>query len=88
MAIKISSVAPVLYFEVDVASGIGDQSAIVWHKGEAAYGPEWGGSFTTKAFRLFGQLEGLSSDQIGELDIYRYRFTEDWVLHIENDSDK
>jgi hypothetical protein len=85
MAIKISSVAPVLYFEVDVASGIGDQSAIVWHKGEAAYGPEWGGSFTARAFILFRQLEGLPSDQ--ELDIYRHRFTEDWVQHFESDGD-
>jgi hypothetical protein len=85
MAIKISFVAPVLYYEVDVASGIGDQSAIVWHKGEAVYGPEWGGSHTTKAFILFRQLEGLSSDQ--ELDIYRYRFTEDWVQDIESDGD-
>ena len=85
MAIKISSVAPVLYFETDVWSGIGDSSAIVWHKGEAVFGPEWGGSYTTKAFILFKQLEGLSSDQ--ELDIYRYRFTEDWVQDIESDSD-
>src|SRR5215216_1850130 len=75
MAIKISSVAPVLYFEVDVASGIGDRSAIVWNKGEAVFGPEWGGSHTTKAFILFRQLEGLPPDQ--ELDIYRHRFTED-----------
>lgn len=87
MAIKISSVAPVLYLEVDVASGIGDRTAIVWHKGEAAYGPSWGGSFTTEAFRLFGQLEGLSSDQIGKLDIYRYRFTEDWVQDADKDGD-
>ncbi|MDQ1560194.1 MAG: hypothetical protein QOD32_3254 [Pyrinomonadaceae bacterium] len=85
MAINISSVAPVLYFEVDVASGIGERSAIVWHKGEAVFGPEWGGSHTTRAFILFQQLEGLPADQ--ELDIYRYRFTEDWVQHIENDSD-
>src|ERR687894_488210 len=85
MAIKISSVAPVLYFETDVWSGIGDSSAIVWHKGEAVYGPEWGGWHTTRAFILFMQLEGLPPDQ--ELDIYRYRFTEDWVQHIENDSD-
>lgn len=56
MAIKISSVAPVLYMERDVWSGIGDTSAIVWHKGEAVYGPEWGGSFTTKAFILFKQF--------------------------------
>jgi hypothetical protein len=89
MAIKISFVAPVLYFEVDVASGIGDQSAIVWHKGVAAYGPEWGGSFTTRAFILFRQLEGLSSDEGSSSDkgwdIYRYRFTEDWVRHIDSD---
>jgi len=85
MAIKISSVAPVLYYEVDVASGIGDQSAIVWHQGEAVYGPEWGGSHTTKAFILFRQLEGLPPDQ--ELDIYRHRFTEDWVQGIESDGD-
>ena len=85
MAIKISFVAPVLYMERDVWSGIGDTSAIVWHKGEAVYGPEWGGSFTTKAFELFGQLEGLPSDQ--ELDIYRHRFTEDWVQGIESESD-
>ena len=84
LAANISSVSPVLYLEVDVASGIGDRTAIVWHKGEAAYGPSW---FTNEAFRLFGQLEGLSSDQIEGLDIYRYRFTEDWVRHIENDSD-
>ena len=87
MAIKISSVAPVLYLEVDIASGIGDRTAIVWHKGEAAYGPSEGGSFVTEALRLFGQMEGLSLDQIGELGIFRYRFTEDWVQHIENDSD-
>jgi hypothetical protein len=86
-AIKISSVAPVLYMERDVWSGIGDSSAIVWHKGEVVFGPEWGGSFTTKAFVLFGQLEGLSSDQMGELDIDRHRFTEDWVRDIEGDGD-
>jgi hypothetical protein len=85
MAVKISPVAPVLYFEVDVASGIGDQSAIVWHQGEAVFGPEWGGSFTTRAFVLFWQLEGLPPDQ--ELDIYRHRFTEDWVKDIDSDSD-
>jgi hypothetical protein len=86
MAIKISYVAPVLYYEVDVASGIGDHSAIVWHQGAAVYGPEWGGNHTTKAFTLFKQLEGLSPDQ--ELDIDRYRFTEDWVQHLENDGDR
>ena len=85
MAIKISSVAPVLYFEVDEASGIGDRSAIVWHKGEAVFGPEWGGSFTAEAFKLFKQLEGSSWDQ--GLDIYRHRFTEDWVRDIESESD-
>ena len=83
MAIKISSVAPVLYFEVDEASGIGDRSAIVWHKGEAVFGPQWGGSYTARAFMLFKQLEGLPPDQ--ELDIYRYRFTEDWVQDTESD---
>jgi hypothetical protein len=87
MAVKISSVSPVLYLEVDVASGIGDRSAVVWHKGEAVFGPQWGGSFTTEAFGLFGKLEGLSSEQLGELDIYRHRFTEDWVRHIENDGE-
>ena len=86
MAIKISSVAPVLYLERDAWSGTGDSSAIVWHKGEAVFGPEWGGSHTTRAFMLFKQLEGLSSDQ--ELDIYRYRFTEDWVQDIESDGDR
>jgi hypothetical protein len=84
LAARISSFWPVLYLEVDVASGIGDRTAIVWHKGEAAYGPSWS---TDEAFRLFGRLEGLSSDQVAGLDIYRYRFTEDWVRHIENDSD-
>ena len=83
MDIKISSAAPVLYFEVDEASGIGDRSAIVWHKGEAVFGPEWGGSYTAKAFTLFKQLEGLPPDL--KLDIYRHRFTEDWVRHLEGD---
>ena len=83
MAVKVSSVSAVLYFEVDVWSGIGDRSAIVWHKGEAVYGPEWGGSHTTRAFTLFKQLEGLPPDQ--QLDIHRHRFTEDWVKDIEND---
>lgn len=86
MAIKISLVAPVLYMERDVWSGIGDTSAIVWHKGEAVYGPEWGGYFTTQAFTLFKQLEGLPPDQ--QLDIYRHRFTEDWVRHLEGDDDQ
>lgn len=85
MAIKISLVAPVLYMERDVWSGIGDSSAIVWHKGEAVFGPEWGGSYTTKAFLLFMQLEGLPADQ--ELNLFRYPFTEDWVKDIEGDSD-
>ena len=85
MAAEISSVSPVLYLEVDVASGIGDQSAIVWHKGEAVFGPEWGGYFTTKAFILFYQLEGLPADQ--QLDIYRHRFTEDWARDIEGEGD-
>src|SRR5215216_7504398 len=87
LAAKISSASPVLYLEVDVASGIGDRTAIVWHKGEAVYGPSEGGSFVTEALRLFGELEGLSLDQIGGLGIFRYRFTEDWVRHIENESD-
>ena len=86
-AIKASSVAPVLYVEVDVASGIGDRTAVVWHQGEAIYGPSEGSSQVTEALRLFGQLEGLSLDQVGELNIFRHRFTEDWVRHIENESD-
>jgi len=87
MAVKVSSVSAVLYFEVDVASGIGDRSAIVWHQGEAAYGPTWGTSQVAEAFRLFGQLEGLSPGWAVELRIYRHRFTEDWVQDIESDSD-
>ena len=77
MAIKSSFVAPVLYLERDVWSGFGDTSAIVWHEGEAVFGPVWGSSDTTRAFRLYKELEGLPLDQA--LDIYRYRFTEDWV---------
>ena len=87
MAVKISSVSAVLYFEVDVWSGIGDRSAIVWHKGEAVYGPTWGTSQVAEAFRLFGQLEGLPSDWGVGLRIDRHRFTEDWVRDIESDSD-
>jgi hypothetical protein len=77
----------VLYIEVDIASGIGDRSAIVWHQGEAVYGPTWGTSQVAEAFRLFGRLEGLPSDWALELRIYRHRFTEDWVQDIESDSD-
>ena len=88
MAVKISFVAPVLYFEVDIASGIGDRSAIIWHKGEDAYGPTWGTSQVAKAFRLFGQMEGLSVDWVMELRVFRYRFTEDWVQHLEHESDE
>jgi hypothetical protein len=58
MAVKVSSVSAVLYFEVDVWSGIGDRSAIVWHKGEAAYGPTWGhlpGRRGVQAFRADGR---------------------------------
>ena len=87
MAVKVSSVSAVLYIEVDVASGIGDRSAIVWHKGEAVYGPTWGTSQVAEAFRLFGQLEGLPSDWTMDLRIYRHRFTEDWVRDIDSDSD-
>jgi len=87
MAVKVSSVSAVLYFEVDVAGGIGDRSAIVWHKGEAAYGPTWGTSQVAEAFRLFGQTEGLSPSWAVELRIYRHRFTEDWVKGSESGSD-
>ena len=87
MAVKVSSVSAVLYFEVDVWSGIGDRSAIVWHKGEAVYGPTWGTSQVDEAFRLFGHLEGLSSDWAVELRLSRHRFTEDWVQDIESGSD-
>ena len=87
MAVKVSSVSAVLYFEVDVWSGIGDRSAIVWHKGEAVYGPTWGTSQVAEAFRLFGQLEGLPSDWGVGLRLDRHRFTEDWVQDIESDSD-
>lgn len=87
MAVKVSSVSAVLYFEVDVWSGIGDRSAIVWHKGEAVYGPTWGTSQVAEAFKLFGQLEGLPSDWGVGLRIDRHRFTEDWVRNIESDSD-
>jgi hypothetical protein len=86
MAIKISSVSAVLYFEIDVWSGIGDRSAIVWHKGEVAYGPTWGTSQVAEAFELFGQLEGLSPDWAVELRIGRHRFTEEWVQDSESDS--
>lgn len=85
MAIRASFVAPVLYFERDVWSGIGDSSAIVWHKGETVFGPEWGSSHTTEAFRLYMELEGLPLDEV--LNTNRYRFTEDWVQEIESDSD-
>jgi hypothetical protein len=88
MAVKLSSVSAVLYIEVDVASGIGDRTVIVWQKGEAVYGPREGGDRTTEALTLFGQIEGLSSDQMGELDIFRHRFTEDWVQDIEDDGDE
>jgi hypothetical protein len=87
MAVKVSSVSAVLYFEVDVWSGIGDRSAIVWHKGEAVYGPTWGTSQVAEAFRLFGQLEGLPSDWGVGLRLDRHRFTEDWVQDIESESD-
>ena len=87
MAVEVSSVSAVLYFEVDVWSGIGDRSAIVWHKGEVVYGPTWGTSQVAEAFSLFGQMEGLSSDWAVELRISRHRFTEDWVQDIESGSD-
>ena len=87
MAVKVSSVSAVLYIEVDIASGIGDRSAIVWHKGEAVYGPTWGTSQVAEAFRLFGQLEGLPSDWGVGLRLDRHRFTEDWVQDIESGSD-
>jgi hypothetical protein len=87
MAVKVSSVSAVLYFEVDVWSGIGDRSAIVWHKGEAAYGPTWGTSQVAEAFRLFGQIEGLPSDWTVGLRIDRHRFTEDWVRDTESEGD-
>ena len=85
IAIEISHTAPVLYLERDVWSGIGDTSAIVWHKGEAVFGPEWGGWFTTKAFELYRQLEGLPPDM--DLKIHRYPFTEDWVKDLEEACD-
>ena len=88
IAAKISAVSPVLYLEVDVVGGIGDRTAIVWHKGEAVYGPSEGGSHVTEALRVFGQREGLSSDQMGKLGIFRHRFTEDWVPHVENGNDQ
>ena len=88
MAVKVSSVSAVLYFETDVWSGIGDQSAIVWHKGEVPYGPTWGSSQVNEAFRLFGELEGLSPDWAVGLRISRHRFTEDWVQDIESGSDQ
>ena len=87
MAVKVSSVSAVLYIEVDIASGIGDRSAIVWHQGEAVYGPTWGTSQVAEAFRLFGQLEGLPSDWAVGLRIDRHRFTEDWVRDSESDGD-
>ena len=87
MAVRVSSASAVLYLEVDVASGIGDRSAIVWHQGEAVYGPTWGTSQVAEAYRLFGRLEGLPPDWAAGLDIYRHRFTEDWVSDIEGESD-
>ena len=87
MAVKVSSVSAVLYFEVDVWSGIGDRSAIVWHQGQAVYGPTWGTSQVAGAFRLFGQLEGLPSDWAVGLRIDRHRFTENWVQDSESSSD-
>jgi|SRR5215213_676680 len=87
MAAGISSVAPVLYMEVDVAYGIGDRTAVVWHQGKVAYGPTWGGNHVTEAVRLFGRLEGLPSDWMSELNIFRHRFTEDWVRHLEDGGD-
>jgi len=86
MAVKVSSVSAVLYYEIDVWSGIGDQSAIVWHKGEAVYGPTWGRSQVNEGFRLFGELEGLPPDWGAELRLSRHRFTEDWVQDIESGS--
>jgi hypothetical protein len=83
IAAEISSASPVLYIEVDVASGIGDHTAVVWHQGAAAYGPTWGSSHVNKAFDLFGRLGGLPPDWSAGLDIFRHRFTEGWVQHLE-----
>lgn len=83
MAVKLSSVSTVLYFEFDVASGMGDRSAIVWHMGEAVYGPTWGTSQVAEAFNLFGRMECLPSEWGAELRLFRHRCTEDWVQDIE-----
>lgn len=83
MAAGVSSVAPVLYLEVDVVNGIGDRAAIIWHKGEVVYGPAEGRSDVTEALRLFARMEGLSLEQLGESGIWRHRFTEDWVQDVE-----
>lgn len=83
-AVRASSVSPVLYVEVDVVNGIGDRTAVVWHEGRAAFGPSEGRSDVTEAMRVFGRLAGLSLEQVGELDIFRHRFTEDWVRHLED----
>lgn len=87
MAVKLSYVSAVFYIEVDAVGGIGDRTVIVWHQGEAIYGPREGGNRSTEALILFGQIEGLSLDEIRELNIFRHRFTEDWVQHLDNESD-
>ncbi|NJN96516.1 MAG: hypothetical protein HC875_21615 [Anaerolineales bacterium] len=48
LAAQISSASPVLYLEVDVANGIGDQTAVVWHQGQVAYGPSEGRFFVAR----------------------------------------
>lgn len=87
IAQSVSSVSAVLYFEVDVWSGIGDRSAIVWHQGDAVYGPTWGTSQVAEAFRIFGRLEGLPPDWAVGLRLDRHRFTEDWVAGSASDHD-
>ncbi|HWS89896.1 MAG TPA: hypothetical protein VN282_23210 [Pyrinomonadaceae bacterium] len=87
MAVKLSFVSAVFYIEVDAAGGFGDRTVIVWHQGEAVYGPCEGGNRSTEALDLFARLEGMSLDQLTALNIFRHRFTEDWVRDVEGESD-
>jgi len=88
MAVELSFVSAVFYIEVDAVGGFGDRTVIVWHQGQAVYGPCEGGNRSTEALDLFARLEGMTLEQLVGLNIFRHRFTEDWVKEIEDDSDR
>ena len=70
----------VAYFETDYWGGEGEQSAVLWERGEMVYGPAKSRLGPINgALRRMGVERGAALDEFDAVGLGRYRDNDDWI---------